>query len=104
MHRAYLLIYSDQMGSRADVRDFVDGCPDIEHWRYDLPNTFYVVSDLSVEELYERVQGFNAKRGRFLICEVGKNKQGWLPPRTWRLLNNSAADKRAAAKDAQANV
>lgn len=87
MTRVYLFIYSDDVGSRAEVREFVDGCPDIKHWRHDLPNTFYLQSELSANELYDVVQKFNAERGRFLICEVGKNKQGWLPGRTWRLLN-----------------
>jgi len=86
-NRAYLFIYDNGMGTRAEVKDFVDRCPDIQYWRYDLPNTFYLVSDLSAQKLYDAVQEFNAERGRFLICEVGKNKQGWLPKRTWHLLN-----------------
>ena len=56
-----------------------------------MPNTFYLVSHLSAQELYELVQEFNAERGRFLICEVGGNKQGWLPGRAWKLLNNKLA-------------
>ena len=72
------------------MKDFVDDCPDIRYWRYDLPNTFYLVSDLSAEKLAAAVQKFNAERGRFLICEVGRNKEGWLPERTWHLLNRKA--------------
>ena len=99
MPRVYLFIYADDVGSRAEVRDFLDGCDDITHWRHDLPNTFYLQSDLPADELYDVVQGFNAKRGRFLICEVGENKQGWLPRRTWRLLNKWRSRKADSAEE-----
>ena len=87
MKRAYLFIYSNAMGSREEVKKFLDSRSEISHWRYDLPNTFYIVSELTAEKLYEIVQGFNGKRGHFLICEVASNKQGWLPKKTWTLLN-----------------
>ena len=101
MARTYLFIYSDDMGSREAVRDFVDGCSDILHWRHDLPNTFYLVSDLSAHDLAQTVHAFNQGRGRFLICEVGTNKQGWLPQRTWRLLNGKAAPEEQATEHKQ---
>lgn len=91
MKRAYLLIYSDRMGTREAIRDYLDGRPEILHWRYDLPYTFYLVSTLSAEQLYDIVQGFNQNRGRFLISEVGQNTQGWLPEKTWVLLNEEYA-------------
>ena len=87
MKLAYLLIYSDLMGTREQVKTFLDRRPEISHWRYDLPNTFYLVSELSARNLYDIVQEFNQKRGRFLICEVGSNKEGWIPKETWALLN-----------------
>ena len=87
MRRAYLFIYSPKVGTRDEVKDFIDECPEVVHWRYDLPNTFYLISDASADELYATIQGFNAKRGRFLICEAGANKEGWLPKKTWTLLN-----------------
>ena len=93
MKRSYLMIYNDRLGTREAVRDFLDGRAEILHWRYDLPNTFYLISHLSAEELYEVVQGFNRKRGLFLICEVGSNSQGWLPEKTWTLLNAEYARK-----------
>ena len=97
MKRAYLLIYSDKLGAREEIRDFLDEQPEILHWRYDLPFTFYLISELSAEGLYEIVQGFNRKRGRFLISEVGENTQGWLPEKTWMLLNAEYARRRRPA-------
>ena len=87
MARAYFLIYSDKMGTRDEVKEFIDGRSEIEFWRYDLPYVFYLISELSADELYEVVQDFNRQRGRFLLSEVGSNTQGWLPKETWKLLN-----------------
>ena len=87
MKRTYLLIYSDKLGTREEIREFLDKRSEILNWRYDLPHTFYLVSDLSAEELYEVIQSHNQQRGFFLISEVGQNTQGWLPAESWVLLN-----------------
>lgn len=94
MARAYVLIYSDRMGSRDEVREFVDGIPEITFWRYDLPNTFYLISELSADELSDIVLTFNRKRARFLIIEVGSNKQGLLPKETWVVLNRYTREQK----------
>ena len=83
MKRTYLLIYSDKLGTREEIRAFLDKRSEILNWRYDLPHTFYLVSDLSAEELYEVIQSHNQERGFFLIGEVGQNTQGWLPAESW---------------------
>ena len=87
MKQAYLLVYDDEVGTRKEIREFLDEQPEILHWRCDLPHTFYLISDLSAEKLYNIFQRFNEKHGSFIISEVGPNTQGWLPSRTWRLLN-----------------
>ena len=87
MKRTYLLIYSDKLGTREEIRAFLDKRSEILNWRYDLPHTFYLVSDLSAEELYEVIQSHNQERGLFLISEVGQTTQGWLPAKSWMLLN-----------------
>ena len=93
MRRAYLFIYSPNVGTRDELKEFIDNCPEIVHWRYDLPNAFYLISDASADELYTAIQEFNAERGRFLICEVGADKEGWLPKKTWTLLNTHSYRK-----------
>lgn len=93
MKRAYLLIYDDEVGTRKEVRKFLDERPEVLHWRFDLPNTFYLVSELSAEALYGIFQNFNQEKGGFLISEVGSNTQGWLPKRSWALLNEKMDEK-----------
>ena len=97
MKRAYLLVYDDQVGTRKEIRKFLDEQSRILHWRYDLPNTFYLISESSAEELYKIFQNFNQKHGGFIISEVGSNTQGWLPKRTWKLLNEKISEKRYAS-------
>lgn len=87
MKRSYLLIYSDRLGTREEIKEFLDRRSEILNWRYDLPHAFYLVSNLSAEELYEIIQSYNQERGLFLISEVGENTQGWLPAKSWMLLN-----------------
>ena len=94
MRRSYLFIYSDFMGSREAITEFLDTRPEIIYWRYDMPNIIYLISHASAEKLCEVVQTFNQKRGRFLISEAHDNKEGWLPRETWNLLNNKYPDPR----------
>ena len=86
--QAYLLVYNDEVGTREQIRDFIDGVAEILNWRYDMPHAFYVVSECSADELADILLDFTDERGRFLIAEVTDNKQGWLPRRTWEMLNN----------------
>ena len=94
MTRAYLLIYDHEVGTREEVREFLDEQPEILHWRHDLPNTFYLISDQSAKGLYEIFQNFNREHGGFLISEVGSNRQGWLPRKTWTFLNGERYTKK----------
>ncbi len=97
MKRVYLLIYDNEVGTRKEVRKFLDERPEILHWRFDLPNTFYLISELSAGALYSVFQDFNQEHGSFLISEVGSNTQGWLPKRTWALLNEKINEKSYAS-------
>ena len=87
--RCYLLVYNDQMGSRKRVRGFLDKHEDqVLNWRCDLPNTFYIISRSSADELYETLKPLTDGEGaRFLVTEVTRNKQGWLPKKTWKFMN-----------------
>lgn len=86
MNKAYLFLYNDEIGSREDLTDFIDGQSTILNWKYELPNCFYLVSEKSAQELSELVRGYSGKRGRFLIMECSTNRQGLLDPDTWKFL------------------
>ena len=86
--RTYLLVYAADLGDREDVRDHLDDMPEVLHWRYDLPNAFYLVSDVSAEELANKIKPLG--NGRFIVTEITKNSEGWLPLRSWEIIVKKA--------------
>lgn len=79
MKRAYLLIYDDEVGTRKEVRKFLDERPEVLHWRFDLPNTFYLVSELSAEALYGIFQNFNQERAAFSSVKSARTHKAGCP-------------------------
>jgi hypothetical protein len=87
MKRAYLFLYNSEVGTREKLRELIDQMPEVSNWLYELPYCFYLVSELSAHDLAYRLRAVTGGKGRFLVTEVGTNKQGWLPPASWRFLN-----------------
>ena len=88
MRKAYVLIYSDGTGGRETIRAWVNQEPLVLHWRYDMPHSFYLISEGSAAELSKSLRAYTGERGRFLIVEASENRYGWLPSETWYLLQN----------------
>ncbi|MCA0153762.1 hypothetical protein [Winogradskyella vincentii] len=86
MRKAYLLVYSNSLGTREKVKNCLDKSNLVIHWRYDLPNAFYIISEDSANELSDMIRG-KLGNGRFIVTEISSNKQGWLPRQTWDLIN-----------------
>lgn len=88
MNKTYLLVYSNQM-TRGNVKAWIEDCGHIRAWRYDLPNCFYVVSSESAQKVADDFLELpEVKKGRFLVTQVGKDTQGWLPKASWHIINN----------------
>lgn len=87
MRKAYILVYSDKLGTREEVKNCMDNIPEVITWRYDMPNSFYIISEKSAGEIAEAIHDFTGKT-RFLVTEITSNRQGWLPDDTWYLINN----------------
>ncbi len=85
----YLFIYSNDFGDREAVKTILNGMPEIVDWRYDLPNTFYLESEEEADKLADLIIEQKAD-ARFLLVEVSKNRQGWLPKATWEFLNRNS--------------
>lgn len=86
MRKAYLLVYSNSLGSRDEVKNCVDNSQEILLWRYDMPNSFYLISEHSADQISEMIRN-ELGNNRFLVTEISSNKQGWLPRKTWDLIN-----------------
>ena len=88
MRKSYLFVNSDNLGTREQVKDCVDNLREVIHWRFDMPNCFYLISESSAVRLAYLIRGVLGNH-RFLITEIkSNNKQGWLPQTTWDLINN----------------
>lgn len=88
MRKAYLLLFSDATGGKVAIREWLNAEHLVLHWRTDLPNMFYVISEASANDLSQSLLSHIGGKGRFLIAEVGENRQGLLPKQTWYLLRN----------------
>jgi hypothetical protein len=88
MGKAYVLIYSDQIGSREDVKAWADKSKLVITWRYNLPHCFYLISNSTATELANDLRSATGETGRFLITEVSDNRYGWLDSDTWYLLRH----------------
>ncbi|WP_196435166.1 hypothetical protein [Methylomonas sp. LL1] len=91
MKNSYIFIYNRSLGTKEEVRDFVNSCESIITWRSELSNTFFIVSELSAYKIYDLVaEYFGEGKGEFLICKYDENNsQGLLNERSWHLLNNN---------------
>ena len=87
MKRSYVFVYSDEVGTREQVREFLHNLAMIETWRFELPNTFFLVSEANANEIADKILRFTGKKGSFLITEYSPNSQGWLVQRSWTVLN-----------------
>ena len=86
MKKAYVLLYSDAVGGREALREWLRKKTRVLDWRCDLPHAFYLVSECSAATLARSLGAFLKRRVRFLIMEASENRQGWLPAETWEML------------------
>lgn len=89
MKRAYLLIFNGHFGTFPHVQKLLNQIPEILDWRYELPNTFIVISEVSANDLFKRFTGMN-RFSRLLISEISENRQGLMSPEAWKLMNDKS--------------
>lgn len=89
MRRIYLFVYSDLMGDREAMIKLVDSIPQILDWRYDMPNSFYIISEEMSDTLSDLIySNCSGSHIRFIISEVPNNRQGFLPGKTWEFIKS----------------
>lgn len=87
MRKSYLFVYNSGVGSREGVKKYLDSLPQIINWRHSLPNSFYLVSELSADEISNLILEFTKKKGLFVITEFTSSTQGWLTEKSWAMIN-----------------
>ena len=84
----YIFIYSSGFGDREDVKQILSRIKGIMSWRYDLPNMFYLQSDLSAFEISESIRRIKPNN-RFIVSQVTPSQSdGWLPSESWAFLKD----------------
>ena len=78
----YLLVYADSLGSREQVKEVLNGMSEVAHWRFDMPNSFYIYSDSTARELLDKIRAMRGGQGRCVIVKMDQY-YGWLPNTTW---------------------
>lgn len=88
--KTYLFIYSDAMCNRDALKTAISEIPEIIRWRYDIPNSFYIYSKASADELTEKMANKFPGRKCFLFVEISENRQGYLSKETWNFINQKS--------------
>jgi hypothetical protein len=88
MKKVYLFIYNDETGTREELKAIISIMNTVLTWRFDMPHSFYIISENSAIELYDEFTKAHGIKGRYMFIECTDNKQGQMLPDTWYLLNN----------------
>lgn len=86
--KCYLLIFNNLFGSRLEAIEIVKKISIVSSWRCDMPGAIYLKSDSSAQAVCDAIRKVRSL-GRFLVCEVSENRQGYLTKETWDFLKNS---------------
>lgn len=78
----FLLVYADSLGTREQIKSVLNGMPEVAHWRFDMPNCFYIYSNSTARELLDIIRAKRGGKGRCMIVKMDQY-YGWLPNATW---------------------
>ena len=84
--RCYLLIFNNLFGTRYDAIEIIKKVSIVSSWRCDMPNAIYLKSESSAQQLCDAIRKVRTT-GRFLVCEISDNRQGYLTKETWSFMN-----------------
>jgi hypothetical protein len=86
--KAYILVYSDSLGTRDEVKECLNKMSEVKYWRYDMPYSFYIISNADAKSIATNLRQLRGNKGRFIITELNENKHGWLTKESWFLIAN----------------
>lgn len=82
------MVYADNLGTREQIKNVLNGMPEVEHWRFDMPNSFYIYSDASAKELLDKIRIARGGTGRCVMVKMDQY-YGWLPDKTWEFFKKN---------------
>ena len=84
----FLLVYDNNLGTRQQIIDVLNAMTEVRHWRYDMPNSFYIYSDVNCKELLNKIRMLLGNKGRCALVKMD-TYSGWLPKETWAFLKRT---------------
>lgn len=91
MRKVYLFVYSNTIGDREVMKNILNNTVEVLDWRYDMPNSFYLISNHDAYVLVDRIRSkIQSETCRFFITEISNNYQGYLPKDTWDFIDSKA--------------
>jgi hypothetical protein len=88
MHNVYLLHFNERLGTKKEVKNWLDSIDEVESWHSDSRYVFYIRSNSSAHRLYEELMKRCEKaHPYFLLIELNTaNMQGRQNSATWAFL------------------
>lgn len=91
MKKLYLIAYDEKIDRNA-LKGFLTKSTGIGQWFYSIPQSIFVYSSSSAQELYEQIAEAFPTHGRFFVTSVPyHNSQGWLPNNHWEIIKTNVA-------------
>jgi len=84
----YILVFSDSVGSKDDVKNFVNSRSEILTWYLCMSNAIFVRSKYTADDLQKIFREFTKDKGRFMILDCDTDRNGWLPRKAWDFMKN----------------
>lgn len=84
----YILVFSDDVGGRENVKNFIDSRSEIITWYLCMSNAIFIRSQLDADGLQKIFREFTKDNGRFIVLDCDTDRNGWLPRKAWQFMRN----------------
>src|SRR5438270_9314567 len=94
----YLLVYGKDLGKREEIKACLESLPQVNSWRFEMPNSFFIRSELDAKELGDVIQACrNVENPRYFLVEIPpqdpKRSWGWLVADSWLFMGREPKSK-----------
>jgi len=90
----YLLVYGKDLGKRDEIKACLDALPEVVSWRFEMPNSFFIQSELNAQKLGDAIHACrNVEYPKYFLVEIPPydpaKSWGWLVGDSWRFLGRT---------------
>ena len=98
MYTAYAVSYDLRVKAKPDYSGLFEELKNSPAWWHYLESTWLIVTEETVEEVWNRLGRHVHQRDSLLIIEVRNNAQGWLLKDAWKWINQNVPLPETAGK------